>query len=99
MAAYYVHRTGTREDLLSGTPIHTEGWTGPIDDPHQAEREAAAWRSVGHEAIVHLDTAATRARVAAWEDALVDGWRDSNDRYQRDRWREREEARREALAE
>jgi hypothetical protein len=83
--SYYVRRTGTREDLLTGAQVDRSGWTGPIDDA-QAEREAEAWRSAGWTATVEPDSPAIRAEVRAWEQAQAASWKDSTDPSQRRRY-------------
>jgi hypothetical protein len=93
---FYVYREGFHENLITGERTQRVGWTGPISSEEQAGREAAAWTAVGWTAVVHPDTVEVRARLAAWEESRVDGWRDSTDPTQRRRWHEREEIRREA---
>ena len=45
------------------------GYTGPIRSAARAEREAAAWRTVGWMATVIPATPETRADVRVWEAA------------------------------
>lgn len=57
----YVKRTNPETDRV--------GWTGPIRNDKQAEREATAWRDAGWAAEVHPSTPEIRAQVRAWEKA------------------------------
>lgn len=71
--SWYVHREGTREDLLTGEPVPTAGWVGPIRSRAQAEKEKEAWESAGHTATVEESTAEVVAKVRAWEKAVHPG--------------------------
>lgn len=83
---YYVRRTGTRVDLLTGVVIDRSDWTGPIDDKEQAEREALAWRTAGWTATVERANDEVRAQVEEWEKERVESWHDSCDPSQRERY-------------
>ena len=54
----YVQRT---------SPAGRPGWTGPIRSSRQAQREAAAWQSIGWTAEVVVSTPEVKAAVRAWE--------------------------------
>lgn len=44
-----------------------KGWTGPIRSERQADREVAAWQSIGWDARREVSTPEVRAEVRTWE--------------------------------